>query len=269
LELIVKHYGSGDEFHLPLNSELISSDLVWHANQIRDIVERYETLLPAQAWPNWSLGNHDKHRVATRLGLDQAKVGMMLLLTLRGTPTIYYGDELGMEDAWIPSEHIQDPWEIHSPGIGVGRDPERSPMLWNKELHAGFCSNNVLPWLPITTEHSTKNVEFQQNDPRSFLSLTRALLALRKHHASCHAGEYMSLYAPGNLFCFRRFCGQEDLLVALNLDAYAHEWMLPKEYRKRSTVLLSTSMDRQGGRLGENLQLRGNEGVILRLLDPP
>lgn len=269
LELIVKHYGCNDEFHLPLNSDLMSSDLLWQANQIRKIVERYEALLPPQAWPNWSLGNHDKHRVATRLGVAQAKVGMMLLLTLRGTPTIYYGEELGMEDAWIPYEHIQDPWEIHAPGICVGRDPERSPMLWNREMHAGFCSNSVNPWLPITMEHSKNNVEAQQNEPRSFLSLTRSLLALRKRHSSLQTGEYLSLYAPGNLFCFRRYSGDEDLVVALNLDAHERDWMLPKEYRHRSTVLLSTAMDRQGGRLGEYLQLRGNEGVILRLLDPP
>ena len=266
LETIVKHYGRDDEFHLPLNSELMSSDLVWHADQIRSVVERYESLLPAQAWPNWSLGNHDKHRVATRLGIAQARIAMMLVLTLRGTPTIYYGDELGMEDAWIPWEHIQDPWEIHAPGIGVGRDPERSPMHWNKDLHAGFCANNVVPWLPITTDHRLTNVEVQQTDPRSFLSLTKALLAMRRLYPSLQLGEYTSLYAPCNLFCFRRHHGNEDFIIALNLDACEHEWMLPNEYRHQSTVLLSTAMDRQGGQLGDKLQLRGNEGVIVRLL---
>ena len=269
LELIVKHYGRNDEFHLPLNSELMSSDLIWHADQIRSIVERYEALLPEQAWPNWSLGNHDKHRVATRLGRPQARVGMKLLLTLRGTPTIYYGEELGMEDAWIPSEHIQDPWEIKSPAIGVGRDPERSPMLWNTEMHAGFCSNHVIPWLPITAEQSTTNVEVQRHSPRSFLSFTRALLALRKHEPCLQIGDYQSLYAPGNLFCYRRYTEKDDHVIALNLEDHEQEWMLPEEYRGRSTVVLSTSMDRQGGRLGEILQLRPNEGVILRLLHPP
>lgn len=247
----------------------MSSDLIWQAEHLRSIVERYEALLPEQAWPNWSLGNHDKHRVASRLGIPQARVAMMLLLTLRGTPTIYYGEELGMEDAWIPSEHIQDPWEIHAPGIGVGRDPERSPMLWSQEMHAGFCSSNVLPWLPITTEHSTNNVEAQKKEPRSFLSLSRALLALRKRHPALQIGDYMSLYAPGNLFCFRRYLDNEDILIALNLENYQQEWTLPCEYRQRSTVLLSTAMDRQGGRLGETLQLRANEGAILRLLQPP
>ncbi|NBO66966.1 MAG: alpha-amylase, partial [Acidobacteria bacterium] len=156
LELIVKHYGDGDEFHLPLNSELMSSDLDWQASSIRAVVERYEALLPSGAWPNWSLGNHDKHRVASRVGVDQARIGMMLLLTLRGTPTIYNGEELGMEDAWIPAEHLQDPWELKSPGIGVGRDPERTPMLWSDALNSGFCPSDVEPWLPITNAGHTQ-----------------------------------------------------------------------------------------------------------------
>jgi alpha-glucosidase len=247
----------------------MSSDLIWSAGQIQNIVDRYEKLLPAGAWPNWSVGNHDKHRVASRLGMDQARIAMMLLLTLRGTPTIYYGDELGMEDAWIPPEHIQDPWEIHAPGIGVGRDPERTPMHWSRERHAGFCTNTVQPWLPITTDHSTINVEAQASMPRSFLWLTKTLLSLRKQFLCLQLGDYVPLYAPGNLFCFRRANEGEELIIALNLDAHENEWILPVEYRKRSTVLLSTALDRQGGLLGESLQLRANEGVILRLLAPP
>ena len=73
---------------------------------------------------------------------------MMLLLTLRGTPTIYYGEELGMEDAWIPSEHIQDPWEKKAPGIGVGRDPERTPMLWDGSANAASVQNQSSPGYP-------------------------------------------------------------------------------------------------------------------------
>ncbi len=266
LELIIKHYGNNDEFHLPLNSALMSRDLQWNAEYVRGIVECYESLLPQDAWPNWSLGNHDKHRIASVLGMEQAKIGMMLLLTLRGTPTIYYGDEIGMEDGWIPPEHIQDPWEIKSPGIGVGRDTERTPMLWDHTLHAGFCSGNVLPWLPICMDYSQNNVEVQQRDSRSFLSLTRALLALRKYHSSLQVGDYQSLYSPGNLFCYQRSCGIEEFIIALNFSAVNQEWILPLEWRQKATILLSTAMDRQGGQLGELLQLRGNEGVILGLI---
>lgn len=267
LELIVQHHGNNDEFHLPLNSELMSDDLIWQAESLRAIVERYEALLPSQAWPNWSLGNHDKHRIASRLGVDQARVAMMLLLTLRGTPTIYYGEELGMEDAWIPAEHVQDPWELQSPGIGVGRDPERTPMLWSFDENAGFCPPSVVPWLPITMDYADINVHQQTCNSRSFLSLTRALLALRKQHPCLQLGSYSSLYAPGNLLCYRRVLNSAELVIALNLDSNLKEWKLPAEYRQQSTILLSTRMDRLGGRCGQNLQLRANEGVILQRLE--
>lgn len=264
LEEIVKHYGSNDEFHLPLNSELMSSQCQWSAESVREIVERYERLLPEGAWPNWSLGNHDKHRVASRIGISQAKIGMMLLLSLRGTPTIYYGDELGMEDAWIPSEHIQDPWEKKSPGIGVGRDPERTPMLWDDSANAGFCVESVQPWLPITHDYSSINVKAQKQNSRSFLSLTRALLRLRRQQPALQLGDYMSLYSPPQVFCYRRFNETSDLVVALNFSSEYREWILPIEFRNQSTVLLSTFMDRQGGQLGDTLELRGNEGLIIQ-----
>lgn len=265
LEEIIQHYGSNnDEFHLPLNSELMSSDFQWSAESVREIVDRYERLLPEGAWPNWTLGNHDKHRVASRIGIHQAKIGMMLLLTLRGTPTIYYGEELGMEDAWIPSEHIQDPWEKKAPGIGVGRDPERTPMLWDDSANAGFCSESVQPWLPIAHDYSSINVKAQKHDSRSCLSLTRALLRLRGQQPALQLGDYISLYSPSQLFCYRRFNEESDLVVALNFSSEYQEWTLPVEFRNQSTVLLSTFMDRQGGQLGHTLELRGNEGAIVQ-----
>ncbi|MGE5655473.1 MAG: alpha-amylase family glycosyl hydrolase [Actinomycetota bacterium] len=264
LEEIVKHYGANDEFHLPLNSELMSSDCQWSAESVREIVERYERLLPEGAWPNWTLGNHDKHRVASRIGIPQAKIAMMLLLTLRGTPTIYYGEELGMEDAWIPSEHIQDPWEKKAPGIGVGRDCERTPMLWDYSANAGFCPDSVPPWLPITHDYSRINVEAQKQDSRSFLSLTRALLRLRRQQSALQLGDYSSLYSPSQLFCYRRFNEKSDFIVVLNFSSEYQEWILPIEFRDQSTVLLSTFMDRQGGQLGNTLELRANEGLIVQ-----
>jgi alpha-glucosidase len=135
LPALVKHYGQGDEIHLPQNTNLNSTP--WTAEAIRALVEQYEALLPRDAWPNWVLGNHDQHRIASRVGPQQARVAMMLLLTLRGTPINYYGDELGMTDGRIPPQKIQDPWEIHSPGLGLGRDPERTPMQWDGRPNAG------------------------------------------------------------------------------------------------------------------------------------
>lgn len=264
LEEIIKHYGTrNDELHLPLNSELMSVNCQWNAEYIRDVVDRYEQLLPSGSWPNWTLGNHDKHRVASRIGIEGAKLAMMLLLTLRGTPTLYYGEELGMEDGWIPAEYIQDPWEKKAPGIGVGRDPERSPMLWDRSANAGFCPVSVLPWLPITHDYKNINVAVQKRDSRSFLSLTRALLQLRRQKPALQLGDYISLYSPSELFCYRRFSKTSDLIVVLNFSPEYRQWILPEEFRHQSTVLLSTFLDRRGGQLGDTLELRGYEGLIV------
>src|SRR6185312_17547381 len=95
------------------------------------------------------LGNHDQPRVASRIGADQARVAAMMLLTLRGTPTIYYGEEIGMQNVPIPPEAVQDPFEKNVPGMGLGRDPQRTPMQWDASPNAGFAAAGVKPWLPI------------------------------------------------------------------------------------------------------------------------
>jgi alpha-glucosidase len=97
--------------------------------------------------PNWVLGNHDRPRIASRVGKGQTAVAAMLLLTLRGTPTIYYGDELGMRQVDIPRDRVRDPFERNVPGIGVGRDGCRTPMQWDASENAGFSKVN--PWLPM------------------------------------------------------------------------------------------------------------------------
>jgi alpha-glucosidase len=127
LPRLISYYGAGgDEAHLPFNFQLIET--TWEPQALAGLIDGYESSLPNAAWPNWVLGNHDQHRVATRLGSAQARVAAMLLLTLRGTPTLYYGDELGLPDAMVPADSVQDPLEKRQPGQGFGRDPERSPM---------------------------------------------------------------------------------------------------------------------------------------------
>ncbi len=133
LERLMAYYGDGRlrGRHLPFNFQLIARRGRRRASprSSRD----YEAALPPGAWPNWVLGNHDQPRIASRVGAAQARVAAMLLLTLRGTPTLYYGDELGMQDVPIPPRPVQDPWEKNEPGLGLGRDPERTPMQWDAE----------------------------------------------------------------------------------------------------------------------------------------
>src|SRR3954453_3090027 len=139
IDQLMAYYGADlTGFHLPFNFHLISTP--WNPKAIASLIQTYEAALPRGGWPNWVLGNHDRPRVASRVGSAQARVAAMLLLTLRGTPTIYYGDEIGMPQVPIPPDRIQDPLEKNVPGIGVGRDGARTPMQWEAREHAGFSS---------------------------------------------------------------------------------------------------------------------------------
>ena len=208
---VVGYYGETlDAFHLPFNFELVSAP--WDAKHIGAFAEAYESALPADAWPTWVLGNHDRSRIASRVGVAQARVAMMMLLTLRGTPTVYQGDELGLTDAVIPPDLIQDPWEKRVPGQGLGRDPVRAPMPWSDAPNAGFTSGQ--PWLPISHETT---VDAQDQDPGSMLAFTRSLMALRRAEPPLNSGTFEIVASTEDVLAFRRRHGQRALTVALNL----------------------------------------------------
>ena len=163
IDRLMAYYGADlTGFHLPFNFHLISTD--WKPRAVASLIEAYEAALPPGAWPNWVLGNHDRSRVASRVGPAQARVAAMLLLTLRGTPTIYQGEEIGMMDTPIPPHLVQDPFERNVPGFGLGRDPVRTPMPWSPERHGGFTKGR--PWLPLNPDADVLNVSTQANDPQ-------------------------------------------------------------------------------------------------------
>ena len=172
-----RYYGAElDELHLPFAFRLIET--AWDARSIAGVVAELEGALPDGAWPILALGNHDRPRLATRLGAAQARVAAMLLLTLRGTPTLLYGDELGMVDQDVPVERQRD-WFGRTQG-GVSRDPTRTPMPWSGERNGGYSTaDEARLWLPVWREYRTGNVEAQLEDPRSSLTLYRRLIALR------------------------------------------------------------------------------------------
>src|SRR5262249_33167466 len=159
--------------------------------------------------------NHDEPRLASRVGPDQARAAILLLLTLRGTPTLYYGDELGITDVAIPPAAARDPWGKLTPGLG--RDPERTPMPWSDAANGGFCAADAQPWLPLGDDYAIRNVQSQRADPRSMLALVRALLALRRAEPALRTGAYASLDAPDDCFVFAR----DELRIAINFAAQA------------------------------------------------
>ncbi|TCT05538.1 alpha-amylase family glycosyl hydrolase [Aquabacter spiritensis] len=258
LERLVAYYGRTlDGAHLPFNFALLETP--WTARDIADLVARYEAALPAGGWPNWVLGNHDRPRILKRVGPDQARVAAMLLLTLRGTPTLYYGDEIGMAQVEIPPERVQDPYEKNVPGLGLGRDGVRTPMQWDAGPQAGF--SEVEPWLPVSPDFTEVNVAAETREGESLLTLYRRLLALRRGSAALSLGAYVPMAAEGDLFLYGRAAEGESLVVALNLGGDPILVAAPVE----GQILLSTSGDREAERVASEISLRPHEGVIVRL----
>ena len=261
IERLVVYYGHDlSELHLPFNFALLNAP--WQAHTIAKLIDEYEQQLPPGGWPNWVLGNHDRPRVASRVGAAQAPVAAMLLLTLRGTPTIYYGDEIGMEQVEIADQAARDPVAHNLPGLGLGRDGCRTPMQWDAGRYAGFSDTE--PWLPLETNYKERNVAALQTDQTSIYQLHRRLIALRRQHPALHAGNYRPLPTEGDVLAFVREAADERILVALNMGADPAEINLPAG-QAEGRLLLSTFCDRSDERLRGKLGLRGNEGVIVRL----
>jgi alpha-glucosidase len=259
IQKLITYYGQDlDGAHLPFNFQLIT--LPWDAAQINLAVSTYEGQLPPGGWPNWVLGNHDKSRIASRVGTKQARVAAMLLLTLRGTPTMYYGDEIGMADVPIPPELVQDPPEKNFPGLGMGRDPERTPMQWDDSPNAGFSGGQ--PWLPLAEDYRVRNVEAQRNDPYSMLAYYRRLIGLRQSERALCVGAYEPVRSNENIVAYLRDDGRRKLLVALNLTHEPQE--LPLEMKCR--ILLNTELEREGEEVSDRLRLTADEGIIAEVL---
>jgi alpha-glucosidase len=251
---LVSYYGkSSDGAHMPFNFQLITAQ--WTASHIAAIVSAYERALPVHAWPNWVLGNHDNPRVASRIGASQARVAAMLLLTLRGTPTLYYGDEIGMTDVDIPPERVRDPAGLRQPGLGQGRDPERTPMQWDASLNAGFTEGE--PWLPVG-DAGAVNVASQNGAASSLLSLYRRLLSLRRSEPALVAGTLERVAAHEDVLTFERRLGDIRLFVALNMGASVSTLPAPA-----GRVLLSTSEAHDGSDVVGELTLQGGEAVVI------
>jgi alpha-glucosidase len=256
LERTVAYYGAG--VHLPFNFALVRNP--WNAGEVHRTITAYEALLGRDQWPNWVLGNHDRHRIATRVGREQARVAAMLLLTLRGTPTLYYGDEIAMQDVPISPELIKDPWEKNVPSLGLGRDPERSPMQWDATANGGFTTGK--PWLPIAEDLRRFNVAIQSNEADSFLTLYRRLITLRAETAALHSGAYRELVGNDDVLGYSREAGAERFWIILNFSGESKTF----EHRSlRGRLTLTTALDREGELVAGKLVLRADEGVIIKL----
>jgi alpha-glucosidase len=259
VEGMMKYYEVCADRHSPFNFNLLS--LPWKAGDYRGFIDDFESHLTENDWPNYVYGNHDRSRIITRLGDARARLAAMLLLTLRGMPFIYYGEELGMEDYEMPDNCVKDPFEKQCPGFGVGRDPERTPMQWDDSENAGFT--NAKPWLPVHPNYKRINVQEQSSNPTSMFSLYRTLIHFRKSSPGLKTGKYHSVGDKEHVFAFTRECSEEKILVVLN---FTNDEQVMNYHGASGTIVCSTNLDRpydQQVNL-ENIKLRGNEGCIIR-----
>lgn len=264
VQQLVTYYGTNNNgAHLPFNFQLLS--LPWEASKIAAAIDEYEGALPQNAWPNWVLGNHDQPRIASRVGIPQSRVAAMLLLTLRGTPTIYYGEEIGMRDVPIPIDEVQDPQGLNMPGKNLSRDPSRTPMQWDDSEYAGF--SNVKPWLRLDSLSRRINVKVARTDACSHFNFYKRLISLRQNEPSLMWGHYKPLFADRQAIAYIRTApGAKAFLIVLNLTHRPCYLELPNRTIK-GKVVLSTAMDKEGKTVSERIQLSGDDGIIVALDD--
>jgi alpha-glucosidase len=225
---------------------------------LRETISAYQAALPIGAWPNWVLGNHDNSRLATRVGVQQAPVAAVLLLTLPGTLTIYYGEEIGMMDVPIPPNEVQDPAEKNQPGIGAGRDPERTPMLWNASESAGFTVGK--PWLRVGAHYAGRDVASQERGADSLLKLYRSLIRLRANHTVLVSGSLNRIAAEGDLLRYERASEAARYLILLNLG------LTPiQTFTEPGRVLLSTDVAQDGREVNGLFELGDAQACIIEL----
>jgi alpha-glucosidase len=259
---LVAYYGANNsEAHLPFNFTLIT--LPWDARQISAAIDEYEGALAADDWPNWVIGNHDQPRITSRVGRGQAKIAAMLLLTLRGTPTLYYGDEIGMRDVPIPASEVRDPQGLNMPGLNLSRDPERTPMQWDGNPNAGFTTGQ--PWLRLDQAFHRRNVQVQQQDIYSSLTLYQRLIRLRQEEVSLMTGAYRPVYSDQQQIAYiRQAEGHTGFLVVLNLT-HRPCYFTPVIIRFKGVIILDTFPEIEQSRVENSIALSGDEGLIVRL----
>ena len=266
-EMAASYSGPG-KLHATFDFSMLKSP--FHPARYLDCVLRQEKLLPDGAWPNYVLNNHDNPRSASRLRAgksdEKLKVAAAMLLTLRGTPYLYYGEEIGMRDIRVKRSEIQDPLGKHYWPAPAGRDGCRSPMQWNDEPLAGFST--VKPWLKVHPNYPTRNVASQQEDPRSLLNFYKALLRLRRSYAALRGGVFIPLnHEPQRVLAYVRQDNDNRILVALNLARRRSKLAVGGEITRYKWEVLLSNKERSQPHFKKGwLELEGYEACILRQL---
>lgn len=271
-------YGNGsDELHTVFDFRLLKSP--WRAERFRELIAAADAAVPPGGWPSIVFSNHDQSRHIDRYGNGgdaerRARAAAVLLFTLRGTPFLYYGEELGMRDGRLRYHELRDTYTKRYWPFRTGRDPARTPMQWDGSPHAGFTTG--IPWLPVPSNPSILNVERHTHDPSSLLSLYRRLIQLRKATPALTHGAYRPVDSTERdcLIFLRQHKedgrAEQTILVAVNFSGDQTVCSIP-EVRREDTLLLSTHERHEQGmpwRSGQ-LVLGPDEAVVVELKIQP
>ncbi len=258
-------YVGDDLLHAAFDFTLLNSP--WQPQRFLQAVQGWEAVLPPGAWPNYVLNNHDQPRSATRYGVGEhdgrLKVAAAMLLTLRGTPFLYYGEEIGMRDVPVARNEIQDPVGRHYWPFHKGRDGCRAPMQWGEGPNYGFSSG--MPWLKMHPNSAERNVARQMEDPNSLLNFYRKLIALRKATPALRRGLFQPVsFDPQRVLAYLRTDGEQSVLVALNFGRRRTRLVLGRTLRERPWKLLLSSHRTELPEMADGLlPLLPNEVMIL------
>ncbi len=260
---LAKYYGENlDEFQIPFNFLTLLQP--WRARLMKGVIQAYYAAMPEGATPNFAFGNHDFPRLATRFGPENHRSAGLLLLTLWGIPTIYYGDELGMENVKIAPEQVQDPAALAMAGTdATGRDPERTPMQWDASPNAGFARAAVKTWLPIAENYQEVNVAVQQEDPTSTLSFYGKLLKLRREMPALHRGDFAFVEkVPEDVIAYTRSADGQRVLAVVNFEGNAYSLDL-SAVGNAAQLLLSSQLSELDDVDLAALPVRPHESLLL------
>jgi len=246
--------------HLLLSTSMLQTE--FETAHQRNVIDLAEGRTAVGAWPARSSGNHDIPRLASRVGQENLRLAALLHFTVRGTPTMYYGEELGLCDMQVPADRLQDPAGKADPRYG--RDGYRAPMPWDDSPGAGF--SNRTPWLPLDEATCKLHVAGQLRDPQSLLNFYRRVLRLRAREAALQTGDYAPLETPEPILAFVRGTGTDQLLVAANLCDEAHELDLQAiGYACEGNQCIFSTFSEQPPPLTAVVTLRPREAIIIRL----
>jgi alpha-glucosidase len=241
----------------------------WNPGQFYRAIQNWENALLPGSWPNWVMNNHDTKRSASRLTWDEnderLKIAATILLTQRGTPFLYYGEEIGMRDIRLTRNQIKDPIGKRYWPLFKGRDGCRSPMQWDDSAYAGFSRSE--PWLPVHPDYQQRNVKVQMASQNSLYHFYRKLLHLRQEYPALREGMFIPLtYDPRWILAYLRQIDAQTILVALNFSRRPLKLFLGTRLAKGPwQLLLSNKRDTPPSPGSGSISLEPVEACILLL----